>query len=244
MARGLTALIYHRIGGGSPDERDVTVDAFAHQLDLVGASIASIDTAVDRLTAGDDRPAVVLTFDDGFADFYRNGWPLLRDRGLPFVVYLATAYVGGEMRWEGSTAKESAPGLTWDQLTEMVASGLCTVGNHTHTHARPASLSPEELDRCSDEIERHLAARPQHFAYPWGIPVSAMAGELQHRFRTCATGSLGRNLPGCDLQRLRRIPVRRTDPIDFFQAKLTGSLLPERTYASLVRAAKRLGVHG
>ena len=43
------------------------------------------------------------------------------------------------MRWEGSTAREQgAPALTWDQLREMVDSGLCTVGNHTHTHVRPS----------------------------------------------------------------------------------------------------------
>ena len=49
---------------------------------------------------------MVLTFDDGFADVHDHAWPLLRERGLPFTIYLTTAYVGGPMRWEGSTAKE------------------------------------------------------------------------------------------------------------------------------------------
>jgi peptidoglycan/xylan/chitin deacetylase (PgdA/CDA1 family) len=242
-APGLTALIYHRVGGGSADERDLLPGAFGEQLEAVAAAVEPIDVAVDRLEAGDETPTVVLTFDDGFADVHRNAWPLLRERQVPFVVYLASAYVGGQMQWEGSTAKESAPGLTWDQLGEMVASGLCTVGNHTHSHARPTALTADELDRCNEEVQRHVGVTPRHFAYPWGIAVPSMEGELRQRFRTAATGTLGRNLPGCDLQRLRRVPVRRTDPIDFFRAKLTGSLLPERTYASVVWTAKKLGVH-
>jgi hypothetical protein len=41
--------------------------------------------------------------------------------------------------------------------------------------------------------------------------------------------------------RLRRVPVRRTDPLEFFQAKLTGQLLPERAYGALVTTAKKAG---
>ena len=33
---------------------------------------------------------------------------------------------------------------------------------------------------------------------------------------------------------LRRVPVRGTDPIEFFRAKLDGSLLPERAYGAIV----------
>ncbi len=194
-----------------------------------------------RLEHGDETPSVVLTFDDGFRDVFDNAWPMLRDRGLPFTIYLASAYVGGTMQWNGSTAKAAGPALTWDQLAEMVGSGLCTLGNHTHTHARPDALTEDELDRCSGEIERHLGVRPQHFTYPWGVSVPAMEPSLRRRFRSASTGQLGRNLPGTDLMRLRRIPVRRTDPIEFFRAKLVGGLGPERAYAGIVGAAKAVG---
>ncbi len=244
-ADGVTLLIYHRVGGGSPDERDLPVAAFVEQLDaLATAPVTSLDTALDRLDRGDPTPRVVLTFDDGFADVYLNAWPLLRERQVPFVVYLASAYVGGEMRWAGSTAKATSPGLTWDQLGEMAGSGLCTVGNHTHSHARPEALTADELDRCGDEVEERLGVRPRHFAYPWGIEVPAMADEVHRRFRSAATARIGRNPPGVDPLRLRRIPVRRSDPIDFFRAKLVGNLWPERAYASMVSAAKRVGLRG
>lgn len=244
-ARGATVLIYHRVGGGSPDELDVSADGFARQLDaLAGHAVLPLDAALDRLAAGDDSPTVVLTFDDGFQDVYANAWPLLRDRGLPFTLYLATAFLGGTMAWEGSTAKAGGPALSWAQVAEMVGSGLCTPGNHTHRHVPPTRLTEAELDECSAAVEANVGVRPQHFAYPWGIPVPVAEPGLRARFRSAATGQLGRNLPDTDPLRLHRVPVRRTDPLEFFRAKLAGGLLPERAYAGLVTTAKRVGVRG
>jgi peptidoglycan/xylan/chitin deacetylase (PgdA/CDA1 family) len=243
-SRGATLLIYHRVGGGTADELDLATEAFARQLDLVAAhDVVSLDAALDRLDAGDERPSVVLTFDDGFEDVHRNAWPLLRDRDLPFTVYLASAFVERPMVWEGSTAKGAAGrGLTWDQLAEMVESGLCTIGNHTHRHVRPEVLTEGELDACSEAVQRELGVTPAHFTYPWGVCVPGMEPALRARFRSASTGELGRNLPATDRMRLRRVPVRRTDPDSFFAAKLTGSLAPERAYAAMVQLGKAVGL--
>ncbi|NUU22909.1 MAG: polysaccharide deacetylase family protein, partial [Streptomycetaceae bacterium] len=230
---GATVLIYHRVGGGTSDELDLPADEFARQMAaLDDADVVPLDTALDRLDAADPTPSVVLTFDDGFADVYANAWPHLRDRRLPFTLYVATGMVGGTMHWEGSTGTSAgAPALTWEQLAEMYGSGLMTIGNHTRSHARPTALGTDELDAATEEIDKHLGTRPDHFAYTWGVPVPDMEHELRCRFRSAATGALGRNLPGADPIRLKRVPVRRTDPTAFFRAKLTGRLGPERAYA-------------
>lgn len=243
-APGLTVLTYHRVGGGSHDERDLPTAQFAAQLDLLARhDVLHLDEAADRLQAGDRRPGIVLTFDDGFADVHANAWPLLRDRRVPFTLYLASAYMGRQMSWEGSTATADGPGLTWDQVGEMVASGLCTLGNHTHSHVRPEELGPEELDACSAAVRTQVGVETRHFAYPWGVRVPRLEDELRRRFRTAVTGEVGRNLPGQDAMRLRRIPVRNSDPLPFFRTKLTGGLGPERTYGALVAAAKRVGAN-
>jgi peptidoglycan/xylan/chitin deacetylase (PgdA/CDA1 family) len=240
-AAGLTVLLYHRVGGGTADELDVAVDAFDAQLDvLAGHRVVSIDIALDELAAGDASPKVVLTFDDGWADVYTHAWPRLREQGLPFTVYPVASCVGGALGWGGT----GGPALTWDQLAEMAASGLCTVGNHTDTHAAPDDLTDDELDRCSEAVTRALGQAPNHFAYPWGIEVPGMRAALAVRFRSAATGAVGRNLPGADPLSLRRVPVRRSDPLPFFRAKLGGRLLPERAYAGLVTVAKRALNHG
>lgn len=241
-AQGATLLIYHRVGGGTTNELDLPVSSFRRQLDLLeGHEVLSLDAALDRLEAGDARPSVVLTFDDGFADVYHHAWPLLRERGLPFTIYLATAYMGEVMQWEGATAKGvPGRGLSWDQIRKMQDSGLLTLGNHTHTHVRPHLLTEAELDACNEAVFRRCGVRPQHFTYPWGIPVPAMESALRARFRSASTGELGRNLPGQDFMRLNRVPVRRTDPEPFFAAKLGGDLVPERVYDGVVGLAKRI----
>lgn len=242
---GCTVLIYHRVGGGSVDERDLSLADFQAQLDVLARhDVVSLDDALDRLERGDASPCVVLTFDDGFRDVHENAWPRLLEEGLPITLYLATAFLGGTMHWDGSTAKGPGPALSWDQVTEMAASGLVTVGAHTHHHVRPERLTVQELEDCDVAIESHLGERPRHFTFPWGIPVPRMEDELRRRYRSVSSGGLGRNMPGTDFMRLRRVPVRRTDPIGFFRAKLRGELRPERAYATVVAAAKSGGLRG
>jgi peptidoglycan/xylan/chitin deacetylase (PgdA/CDA1 family) len=245
-AAGATLLIYHRVGGGTPDELDVPPAEFERHLELLeGHEVVPLDTALDRLDAGDTQPSVVLTFDDGFDDVHAHAWPLLKARRLPFTVYLASAYVGASMVWEGSTAQGSAGrGMSWAQLSEMVGSGLCTVGNHTHRHVPPERLTEDEVDACTDAVQRHLGFTPAHFTYPWGIPVPRMEPALRARFRSVSTGLLGRNLPEADRVRLARVPVRQSDPEAFFAAKLVGRLGPERAYAGVVRFGKAAGLRG
>ncbi len=239
-ASGATLLIYHRVGGGTTNELDLDVEAFRRQLDMLERhDVLSLDAALDRLEAGDASPSVVLTFDDGFADVYRNAWPLLRERRIPFTIYLASAYMGTVMQWEGATAKgEPGRGLSWDQVRQMVESGLCTLGNHTHNHVRPEALTIDELDQCTAEVFARTGRKPKHFTYPWGIPVPAMEEALRERFRSVSTGEVGRNIPGQDFMQLNRVPVRRTDPDAFFAAKLSGDLGAERAYSALVEFAK------
>jgi peptidoglycan/xylan/chitin deacetylase (PgdA/CDA1 family) len=242
-ASGTTLLIYHRVGGGTPDERDLPAREFEAQVaELARHRVVTLDTALDALAAGDDAPKVVITFDDGFVDVYRTAWPLLRETGLPFTLYVTTAYLDGTMHWPGSTSAHPGPALSWAQLEELAASELVTIGNHTHTHARPEALTADEMDTCSALLQSRLGISPQHFCYTWGVPVAAARDLLAARFRSAATGHVGRNHPGDDLLRLARVPVRGTDPLSFFRAKLTGGLGPERAYERLVQVGKGLGM--
>ncbi len=72
--------------------------------------------------------------------------------------------------------------LTWPQIQEMVASGLITIGAHTHRHlilarCRPETLR-EELAISNQILADALGSRPSFFAYPNG-----KAGDFNHATR-------------------------------------------------------------
>jgi peptidoglycan/xylan/chitin deacetylase (PgdA/CDA1 family) len=62
--------------------------------------ILSIDEAVSKIKSRGEfpRPAVVLTFDDGYLDNYTLAYPILRKYNVPATIYLTTGLIGTSER--------------------------------------------------------------------------------------------------------------------------------------------------
>lgn len=73
--------------------------------------------------------------------------------------------------------------MDWDELAELAADPLVTIGAHTVNHPMLAKLPTQtvrsELDLSRSVIEAALATRPQHLAYPIGDPTSAGPREFE-----------------------------------------------------------------
>jgi peptidoglycan/xylan/chitin deacetylase (PgdA/CDA1 family) len=212
-------LLYHRVGGQS-GEIDMPTGVFARQLELL-ASRERVLT-LDQAMAGEG--GVVVTVDDGYRDFHDTVLPLLVRYRVPALLYLATGLVAGQ---------EHAPGdgtaLTWSQLSEAVASGLVTVGAHTHGHTDLSRASePEchdEMGRCQGLVEERLQVACRHFAYPWSVGSPTADRVARKLFDTAALDAWRTNRAGAtDPWRLGRVPVLRSDGIAFFRAKTRGRL--------------------
>ncbi len=117
------------------------------------------------------KKAVLLTFDDGFADFYTHALPLLKCYGFPATLYIATAYVGGTSRWLEDAGEGGRPMLNWEQLREIAAEGV-EIGAHTHTHQPldtiPFEQAKDEIRRSKELLETALAQPVESFCYPYG----------------------------------------------------------------------------
>lgn len=235
---GPRILIYHQIDAGLGRQMEVTRAAFLAQLDWMEehGDVVDLDTAVAARGAADAHHKIVLTFDDGYDDFHRHGYPELVRRNLPFVLYLTTGPV--ETR-EPLFPGGGATPLTWEQLGEMVQSGLMTLGAHTHTHLdfRTATVAQieDELGRSDELIRLRTGITPRHFAYPWGYWSEAGDAPVRARYATATLGTGAPITAGTDPFSLNRVAVQLGDGVFFFTRKMkTGMRLEDVVRRRLV----------
>jgi peptidoglycan/xylan/chitin deacetylase (PgdA/CDA1 family) len=224
---GPRILIYHQVEAGLGREMEVRREDFSRQMDWLGANrqVVDLGEALVRWGQPGSEVFVALTFDDGYRDTYTTAYPILLDRGIPFTLYLATESIETGLSLGPS---ERAEPLTWDQIGTMGASGLLTIGAHTHRHTDLRQLSTEaveeELGISDDLIEQRLGLRPAHFAYPWGFWSPTADGPVGERYSSAAVAGSGRAKRELQPHRLARYPVQLSDGFRFFRARLRGGL--------------------
>ena len=117
-----------------------------------------------------ERP-IVISFDDGYADFLVNAVPVLQRYGFEATLYVVTKYVGQSSAWLQGQGAGDRSMLTWAQVAEVNAAGI-ECGAHSHTHVQldtvPLSEAREEIARSKRELEQHLNQPVETFAYPYG----------------------------------------------------------------------------
>jgi len=225
----VVVLIYHCVGRGSGLELDLPVDRFDEQMTWLAAEhrVVSLDQALDALAAPElpERDPIVVTFDDGPADFADTALPVLVRHQIPVTMYLATAFLD-----EQRAFPYGAPPMSWAAMADTMATGLVTVGSHTHTHALLDRLPPaqvdEELARSTVAIEDHLGVTPTHFAYPKSVAPSDGADRaVRAAFRSAALAGTRPNPYGrTDPYRLHRSPIQAGDEMRWFKAKVAGGM--------------------
>lgn len=224
---GLVILLYHRVGARTPVSVDLPVETFAEQMAAVAATgmVLSLDDAVARLEAGESVAGnVVVTFDDGTADFADEALPVLVRHDVPATVYVATEHIEAN-RW----FPDHGVPMSWSGLADALSTGLVTVGSHTHTHALLDRASDGmvafELDRSVELIGSRLGVTADHFAYPKALTPSASAeAVVRDRFRSAALAGTRANPAGTDVFRLARSPVQAADGRRWFERKLAGGM--------------------
>ena len=173
----IPVLLYHSVSDtplGKFGPFTVSGAQLASHLDLLleqGYQPITVRRLLDGLASGQlpARP-VVLTFDDGFADFAANAWPLLSDRDLAATLYVTAGDIGGRSEWLAS-AGVRLPMLTRREIADLAADG-CEIGAHSMTHPHldclPHDQAYREIRDSKDVLEQVLGQVVDTFAYPHG----------------------------------------------------------------------------
>jgi peptidoglycan/xylan/chitin deacetylase (PgdA/CDA1 family) len=245
---GLVVLLYHQVDAPEPSAVNLDRGMFREQLEHLRAigGVGTLDEGVAAVRRGDapldDPPRVVITFDDGTADFVESALPELDRLRMPATLYVATQWVD-EARsfWDDGTV------LSWAALRDALSTGLVTIGSHTHSHALLDRTSPPEiaaeLDRSIGLIEDNLGVTPAHFAYPKALHPSDEADLLvRDRFSSAAiAGTRPNRYRATDPFLLHRSPVQVADGMAWFRRKVTGGMRFEDDLRGLVNRRRYAG---
>lgn len=191
-----------------------------------GYKTVDLEDARRKVAAGEGIGHVVLTFDDGYRDFYTEAFPILAKYGFQATVFVVTDFVRC-----GKTASHD-DSLTWNDLRELLRYRM-GVGSHTVTHPQLHLLQGEQLTSeivgSKETIECTLGVPIRSFAYPFAFPehhhrfLSALRNLLQQSGYTdgvCTT--IGTYQSSCDPFFMPRLPVNSHDDLRLFDAKLNG----------------------
>ncbi|HYU73073.1 MAG TPA: polysaccharide deacetylase family protein [Ktedonobacteraceae bacterium] len=145
--------------------------AYLHQHAYTPITVTQlVRTRAQESSTLPERP-VILTFDDGFSDFYTEALPVLQKYGFVATLYIVTAFVGSTSLWLQHEGEAMRPMLTWDQVASISAAGI-ECGGHTHTHPQLDTLSLSaaqiEIVQCKRILEERLGHEVESFAYPYG----------------------------------------------------------------------------
>ena len=243
---GVAVLLYHRVGTDSGLRVDLPVWLFEEQMARIAAraSAITLDRALETLVSPipNDVAPVVVTFDDGTADFVDKALPILVRHGIPSTLYVATDFIesGRPFPTEGRPA-------SWSGLSDALSTGLVAVGSHTHTHLlldrAPPSQVVDELDRSISLIAQRLGVAAVDFAYPKALLGSRTAQqEVRARFRSAAVAGTRANPYGrTDPYRLTRSPIQVDDGLRFFERKVVGGMRLEDDLRRLVNRRRLAG---
>lgn len=187
-------LMYHYVRL-NPDPRDrvgfslsVTPAAFHAQMDYLArhnfhtVSLAQAVQAIRDHRALPPR-SIVLTFDDGYADFFTAAIPELRRHGFTATDYVVPGFIG-------------RPGyMTWNQVVVADRMGF-TIAAHTMHHVGLTGVRRSsalwEMAESKRELEQVLGHRVIEFAYPYG----SFNGYLAAQARAMGFESAASTLPG------------------------------------------------
>lgn len=224
-------LLYHSISDHDSGDPSLVIAKkhFARQMKYIfehGYEPVFLSCVIQTHKEGKNIPSnwIVLTFDDGKADFYSAVYPLLKAYGFKVVLFVSPGRL-----------EPSNEFCTWAQLKEMKNSGLVEIGAHGLYHDPLTRLSPPEaeyrLARSKAILEEKLGGKITLMAYPYGAFSDQVRELVKKAGYEAAVGTVypRGKFKIRDIYNMRRVHVTEISRYPFmFRFMLSGYYVPIR----------------
>ena len=147
---------------------------------------------------------VLITFDDGYEDNYKNAYPILKKYDFKATIFVISSFLGVYPNY-----------ITWDQAREMDADNI-SIQSHTVDHKSMTDLSDDELRSelvdSKKKIEKELGHQIDYMAYPTGTYNLHIAKLVQEAgYKAAFTIKYGNVDKASNIYALERVPVFHTE---------------------------------
>jgi peptidoglycan/xylan/chitin deacetylase (PgdA/CDA1 family) len=209
----VAVLGYHDLAENQPETAmRIHTSKFRKQMEAIrqsGVKVLTLEefTAWKKGDAKIPENSLMITFDDGWKSVYTDAFPILKEFGFPFTLFLYKNYVDG-----GGKA------LTLPMIREMTENGA-TIGSHSVSHPYPLTVKNyrkkgpdaydaylrKEIGESKRFLESKFPVKVTTYAYPGGFfteEMPALCKEFGYDFMfTVLPGKVKRTLPDDRLPR-------------------------------------------
>ena len=160
---GLISIMYHRFNESKYPSTNIQIDVFKKQLQTIedqGIKFIHPKNFEKSLSEEKKNRKVLFTVDDGLLSFYENAWPILKEKKIPFILFVNTREVGAFNY------------MNWSQIIELHNSENVEIGNHSHSHEYLVDENTEiikaDILKSIEIFENKLGKNSDFFSYPFG----------------------------------------------------------------------------
>lgn len=107
---GIISIMYHRFEENKYPSTNIKMDDFLKHLEMIEKEkieFVNPKNFIMDLRNKKKTRKLLLTIDDGYSSFYNNAWPILKQKKIPFILFISTREVGKLDTCLGNKLKKS-----------------------------------------------------------------------------------------------------------------------------------------
>ena len=155
--------MYHRFNENKYPSTNIQMDIFKNHIEIIKKNNFEFYNPIkfeEQFSIPKTNKKILLTIDDGFSSFYKNAWPYLKEKKIPFILFISTEAVG------------KYGYMTWDQIKEIEKEETSFLGNHSHSHEYLINYNFKDfkydIDQSIKNFKDNIGYNPIFFSYPFG----------------------------------------------------------------------------